>query len=174
MAVMDEDDFLLLDRQVCFPLYAASNLIVRAYRPVLAEVGLTYPQYLVMLVLWENEPQSVGSLGERLHLDSGTLTPLLKRIEASGLVTRERDPRDERRVIVALTDAGRTLRDRVRHVPMTLSKALGLSDEEATTLRGMTAKLIGVLGQAEGPRQADEADRPSGTSALPIGVSSCF
>src|ERR1700761_624923 len=106
-----EDDPLRLDRQVCFPLYAASNLINRLYRPVLGKLGLTYPQYLVMLVLWEQEPQTVGGLGGRLYLDSGTLTPLLKRMEAAGLVVRQRDTQDERRVQIALTDKGRALRE---------------------------------------------------------------
>ena len=96
------DDPLLLDRQVCFPLYAATNLLNRLYGPVLKPLGLTYPQYLVMLVLWEEEPQTVGSLGARLYLDSGTLTPLLKRMEAAGLVSRTRDADDERRVLIGL------------------------------------------------------------------------
>lgn len=88
----NRDDPLLLDRQICFPLYAATNLLNRRYGPVLRPLGLTYPQYLVMLVLWEDEPQTVGALGARLYLDSGTLTPLLKRMEAAGHVTRTRDP----------------------------------------------------------------------------------
>ena len=92
------DDPLLLDRQVCFPLYAATNLLNRLYGPVLRPLGLTYPQYLVMLVLWEEEPQTVGALGARLYLDSGTLTPLLKRMEAAGLVSRTRDAEDQRRL----------------------------------------------------------------------------
>lgn len=142
---MDDEDFLLLDRQVCFPLYAASNLIGRAYRPVLAKVGLTYPQYLVLLILWEEAPSSVGALGGRLYLDSGTLTPLLKRLELAGFVTRHRDPADERRVMIHLTDSGRAMRERVRHVPLTLGAALGLTNEEETALRSLTAKLIGVL-----------------------------
>lgn len=90
------DDLMSLDRQVCFGLYAASNLVIRQYRPLLAELGITFPQYLVMLVLWESEPQTVSAIGERLHLDSGTLTPLLKRLEANGFVVRRRDDADER------------------------------------------------------------------------------
>src|SRR3546814_6352000 len=92
-----DEDLLALDRQVCFPLYAASNLLTRLYRPVLAEIGLTYPQYLVLLVLWEQAPHTVGSLGDSLYLDSGTLTPLLKRMEQAGLITRTGDVADERR-----------------------------------------------------------------------------
>lgn len=108
---------LRLDQQLCFPLYAASNLMTRLYRPLLDELGLTYPQYLVMLVLWEASPSTVSALGERLRLDSGTLTPLLKRLEAAGLVRRTRDAADERRVLVSLTDNGRALRDQAEDVP---------------------------------------------------------
>lgn len=114
------DDPLLLDRQICFPIYAASNLLNRMYRPVLDKLGLTYPQYLVMLVLWEDEPQSVGDLGARLYLDSGTLTPLLKRLELAGFVKRRRDKADERRVLVGLTPRGRSLKTRAARVPETL------------------------------------------------------
>ena len=106
----DGHDRLLLERQICFRLYLASTLMTRLYRPHLDEMGLTYAQYLVMLVLWETAPLSVGQIGARLFLDSGTLTPLLKRLEAAGLVVRRRDPGDERRVLVDLTDAGRGLR----------------------------------------------------------------
>src|SRR5690554_1936376 len=96
-----QDELMSLDRQVCFDLYVASNLITRQYRPLLAELGLTFPQYLVMLVLWESEPQSVSAIGERLYLDSGTLTPLLKRLEINGFVMRRRDETDERRVLIS-------------------------------------------------------------------------
>ena len=110
MAAKKKDDNpLLLDLQVCFPLYAATNLLNRLYGPVLRELGLTYPQYLVMLVLWEEQPQTVGALGARLYLDSGTLTPLLKRMETAGLVTRTRDPEDDRRVMIGLTTRGMAL-----------------------------------------------------------------
>ena len=145
----DDDDFLRLDRQVCFPLYAASNLFGRLYRPVLAKLGLTYPQYLVMLVLWEQAPQSVGALGEQLHLDSGTLTPLLKRMEAAGLVTRKRDTADERRVLVALTEQGRALRQQARDVPQTLASGLSLSPDELIDLRASVQHLVAVLATAE-------------------------
>lgn len=111
------NDPLLLDRQVCFPLYAASNLLTRLYRPVLEPLGLTYPQYLVMLVLWEQDGITVSELGERLYLDSGTLTPLLKRLEASGHIRRTRDVQDERRVRIALTPQGLGLRDQAERIP---------------------------------------------------------
>ncbi|MBP0615521.1 MarR family winged helix-turn-helix transcriptional regulator [Jiella mangrovi] len=140
-----EDDDLALDRQVCFPLYAASNLITRLYRPALARLGLTYPQYLVMLVLWEAAPQSVGSLGERLHLDSGTLTPLLKRLETAGLVVRRRDPADERRVLVELTDAGKALKAEASDIPRTLGAGLGLGREDLDGLRQTVGELVDLL-----------------------------
>ena len=116
---MDEStaEILKLQNQVCFPLYAASRLVVQAYRPLLADLGLTYPQYLVMLVLWEQDGLSVNALGARLHLDSGTLTPLLKRMETHGLLTRSRSTEDGRVVHLHLTDAGTDLRERAQHVP---------------------------------------------------------
>lgn len=141
----DPFQLLRLDRQICFPLYAASNLLTRAYRKPLAELGLTYPQYLVMLVLWEEAPQTVGSLGRALHLDSGTLTPLLRRMEASGFITRRRDPQDERRVIVDLTAQGADLRARALHVPLTLATQLGLQPSEIETLRASVQKMMTAL-----------------------------
>ncbi|WP_172296389.1 MarR family winged helix-turn-helix transcriptional regulator [Pseudoruegeria sp. HB172150] len=146
---MDKFDPLTLDRQICFPLYAASNLLTRKYREVLAPLGLTYPQYLVMLVLWERAPRSVGELGEKLHLDSGTLTPLLKRMEAAGHVRRSRDPRDERRVQVELTDAGRALKEKAAHVPETLFGAFGMTAEEIEDLRIKVQGVVRHLSDAE-------------------------
>ena len=142
------DDPLLLDRQVCFPLYAATNLLNRLYTPVLAELGLTYPQYLVMLVLWEHQTQTVGALGARLYLDSGTLSPLLKRMEAAGLVVRRRDPADERKVSVALTDQGRALREQAIHVPETVSD--GYEPEGIDELRDSVRALVSILAQRNG------------------------
>lgn len=126
---------LRLENQLCFALYAASGLVTRAYRPLLEPLGLTYPQYLAMLVLWERGAATVGELGEALALDSGTLTPLLKRLEAAGLVSRRRDPADERRVIVDLTEAGRALKARAADVPAALACKLGLPLEEIIALR---------------------------------------
>jgi len=137
------DDPLLLDRQVCFPLYAATNLLNRLYGPILKPLGLTYPQYLVMLVLWEDEPQTVGSLGARLYLDSGTLTPLLKRMEAAGLVSRTRDAEDERRVLIGLTEQGRALRADALYVPETI--AGGRSPEGLDELREGVRQLVAML-----------------------------
>lgn len=144
----DGDDPLLLDRQVCFPLYAATNLLSRLYGPVLGELGLTYSQYLVMLVLWEHEVQTVGALGARLYLDSGTLSPLLKRMEASGLVSRRRDPADERRVVVTLTAEGRTLRERAVRVPEIIS--VGYRPEDIDELRESVRSLVSILAQHDG------------------------
>ena len=154
-----EVDDLALDRQVCFPLYAASNLLTRLYRPALARLGLTYPQYLVMLVLWEASPQSVGSLGARLHLDSGTLTPLLKRLETACFVTRQRDLADERRVRVELTPAGRTLRNDARDIPGNLSAGLALDAKDLDDLRNTVGHLVALLAAAGDG--AEERPQPS-------------
>lgn len=120
---------LRLDQQICFPLYAATNLLQRLYRPLLEPLGLTYTQYLVMLLLWEEEPVSVGRLRECLHLDIGTLSPLLKRMEKAGLIERRRDPEDERRVMASLTEHGRALREKAEMVPEALAEKIGLTDD---------------------------------------------
>ncbi|TDC36999.1 MarR family transcriptional regulator [Micromonospora sp. 15K316] len=130
-------DDLVLRRQVCFALYAASRAVTDVYRPILDAVGLTYPQYLVLLVLWEHDGDAptVSALGAELRLDSGTLSPLLKRLEEAGLVRRRRSTRDERRVEVELTDAGRALRRQVEDVPLRIARATGLSENELVALR---------------------------------------
>jgi DNA-binding MarR family transcriptional regulator len=138
---MDEDP-LSLDRQVCFPLYAATNLLQRLYRPLLTPLGLTYSQYLVMLVLWEREEVSVGELCECLYLDVGTLSPLLKRMEEADLIVRRRDVLDERRVLAAPTALGRSLRDRARDIPKVLAERTGLTTEEVDDIRGKTRTLL--------------------------------
>ena len=141
-----------LDAQLCFPLYAATRAVTRRYGELLAEVHLTYPQYLTLLALWESDAPpagkhlSVGALGERLRLDSGTLTPLLKRLESAGFVVRRRDAKDERRVLIELTDEGWALRDRVAHVPKELFASLDFSPSEATELRRLLAKVIESVG----------------------------
>jgi DNA-binding MarR family transcriptional regulator len=117
VAPYDSEAVLRLDSQLCFKVYALNNLIGRAYRPLLDEIGLTYSQYLVMLVLWENSPSNVGALGGRLRLDSGTLTPLLKRLEAAGMVERRRCESDERRVEIHLTEVGAALKERAKTIP---------------------------------------------------------
>lgn len=143
-----DEDPLDLDRQVCFPLYAASNLLNRLYRPILGDLGLTYPQYLVMLVLWKHTPQTVGSLGDMLHLDSGTLTPLLKRMELAGLISRTRDAEDERRVLIGLTGKGRSLRSDAEKVPAMLSAGLAIDEAAIAALRGQVRELVAALHQA--------------------------
>jgi DNA-binding MarR family transcriptional regulator len=140
---------LKLDAQLCFPLYAATRAVTKKYAELLDGTGLTYPQYLVVLVLMEREePMSVGDLGTELRLDSGTLTPLLKRLEAAGLVRRERDPEDERRVLVELTGAGWELEKRLAEIPARLGSAMRISLEEATALRDQLNGLIANLDQA--------------------------
>jgi DNA-binding MarR family transcriptional regulator len=134
-APADSPEVLRLDNQLCFALYGAANRMTRLYRPMLDALGLTYPQYLAMLVLWEQSPRTVGALGDALDLDSSTLTPLLKRLEAGGLIARRRDPDDERRVIVDLTDRGRALRDRAVDVPEKLLCALDMPLEAVSALR---------------------------------------
>ena len=145
MDLPDDGDPLDLDRQVCFPLYAASNLLNRLYRPILADLGLTYPQYLVMLVLWQQTPQTVGALGEMLYLDSGTLTPLLKRMETAGLVSRTRDAEDERRVLIGLTDQGRALRSSAENVPAALAAGLNIDEGSVLELRQQVRQLVAAL-----------------------------
>ncbi|WP_406200642.1 MULTISPECIES: MarR family winged helix-turn-helix transcriptional regulator [unclassified Streptomyces] len=125
-----EDGSLLLDDQLCFALYAASRAVTARYRPLLDELGLTYPQYLVMLVLWEQDSISVRDLGAALQLESSTLSPLLKRLEAGGLLRRERRPDDERSVAIRLTDTGDRLRDRATTVPLDIGDAMGLTPEQ--------------------------------------------
>jgi len=143
------DDLLALNNQLCFPIYAASNLLNRLYRPLLEKLGLTYPQYLVMLVLWQSAPRSVGELGHTLYLDSGTLTPLLKRMETQGLILRQRAPDDERRVLITLTDAGQALRERANAVPNAMlckmDTPIGELAQLREQLKGLTQKLDQAL-----------------------------
>ena len=124
-----------LDDQLCFALYAASRAMTARYRPMLDALGLTYPQYLVMMLLWEQDNQTVGQLGARLALDSGTLSPLLKRLTAAGLVTRHRRVEDERSVAIALTDEGRALRDRAFAISQDMICALQLGVEDFADLK---------------------------------------
>lgn len=152
-----EDDPLQLDRQICFPLYAATNLLQRVYRSVLAPLGLTYSQYLVMLVLWEGTPVSVSDLGVRLHLDSGTLTPLLKRMEHAGFITRRRDSKDERRVLIALTPHGHGLRNSALDVPKTLAGQLDLDPAAIEDLRISVQTMVRALSQKKTSLHLKEA-----------------
>nr|WP_229840585.1 MarR family transcriptional regulator [Streptomyces brasiliensis] len=126
---------LQLRDQLCFALYSASRSVTARYRPLLDELNLTYPQYLVMLVLWEQDEISVRGLGAALQLESSTLSPLLKRLEAAGLVHRERRADDERSVTLTLTPSGLALRDRARAVPLAMSGAMGLTEEQDETVK---------------------------------------
>lgn len=127
-----------LDEQLCFALYSASRAVTAAYRPMLDELELTYPQYLVLLVLWEEEPCTVSHLGDRLHLDSGTLSPLLKRLESAGFVRRQRSTTDERRVDITLTDKGRALEERAACIP---ARLLDSDDSAAADLAALREAL---------------------------------
>ncbi|WP_168118661.1 MarR family transcriptional regulator [Paenibacillus sp. HB172176] len=134
------DPTLLLDNQICFSIYACSREITKLYRPLLQELGLTYTQYVTMLALWEKDEVMVNELGARLYLDSGTLTPLLKKLEAAGFVSRTRDKKDERSVRIALTDEGRALREKALPIPEALMCMLDATPEEsAELLRQMQA-----------------------------------
>ncbi len=138
---------LLLDNQLCFALYSASLAMTKLYKPLLASLGLTYPQYLVMLVLWEQDGLTVSTLGERLCLDSGTLTPLLKRMEQSGLLARQRAADDERKVVVTLTATGRTLKAQAASVPACLVEAAGCPVPELVSLTQQVQALRNQLNQ---------------------------
>lgn len=141
-------DWLRLDQQICFSLNAASRAFGGVYRVLLKDLGLTYPQYLVMLVLWEHGELPVKKLGEHLRLDSGTLSPLLKRLETAGLVRRERSARDERSVEVRLTDEGVALRERALDVPRRILGATGFDIDEIRALRARLDELTGALDSA--------------------------
>lgn len=132
---------LKLSNQLCFPLYAVSKEITRRYTPFLQALDLTYPQYLAMLVLWEEDGQSVGDIGAKLYLDSGTLTPLLKRLQAKGLVERTRSSQDERSVIIRLTDAGKALEHKAADVPEQIEGCLKLNAGETALLHKIAAGL---------------------------------
>jgi DNA-binding MarR family transcriptional regulator len=142
---VSDDDVLALDNQLCFPLYAAARLVTQAYRPHLEALGVTYAQYLVLLVLWERDGQTVSELGERLYLDSGTLTPLLKRLERGGLVRRKRRAADERVVENRLTAAGLRLKKRAAKVPLALLCEVGLDLKETVRIRDTVRGLVGKL-----------------------------
>ncbi|WP_375192298.1 MarR family winged helix-turn-helix transcriptional regulator [Marinobacter sp.] len=135
------DDLLTLDRQMCFALYSASLAMTKLYKPLLSKLDLTYPQYLVMLVLWERDGIRVSGLKERLYLDYGTLTPLIKRLEARGLLIRQRSPEDERQVIVRLTEEGRAVRAEAGQIPEQVASASGCSLAELEDLKNQLLAL---------------------------------
>lgn len=158
----NEEDRLALDKQLCFSLYAASRALTGLYRELLEDLELTYPQYLVMLALWERGTLSVKDLSVALHLDSGTLSPLLRRLEGAGLLTRERSAEDERVVHVSLTEAGRRLRERARGIPDDLLCASELTRGQA---RGLKEHLDELTRAVEGrDRARDAQDTPSSSA----------
>ena len=136
-------DALKLDNQLCFPLYACSREIIRQYKPFLDEIDLTYTQYIVMMVLWERKAVTVKELGDCLYLDSGTLTPLLKKMEAKGLLSRARSAQDERNLIVTITEAGEALKERAVRVPGQMAQCSPLEPQEAMTLYRLLYKMLG-------------------------------
>ena len=146
-----------LQELFCFDLYAASRAVTSVYRPLLAELGLTYPQYLVLVALWRAPTQRVKELTEALQLDYGTLTPLLRRLESNGLVTRTRRTDDERSVEVALTDAGKAMRKRAQHIPAVIQAAVGLDDDQIvglqSTLRALTTSAAGYVPATQSRRK---------------------
>lgn len=138
----DKYDVLKIDNQLCFPLYACAKEIVRKYKPFLDEIDLTYTQYIAMLVLWEEKEINVKALGKRLYLDSGTLTPVLKRLEQKGLISRQRDRRDERNLIVRLSEQGEALKEKAVEIPHKMSGCVTLSEDDAAQLYRILHKLL--------------------------------
>jgi DNA-binding MarR family transcriptional regulator len=148
ISMVAPDEFLALDNQFCFALYSASLALTKTYKPHLEKLGLTYPQYLVMLVLWQQDQLPVKSIGERLFLDSGTLTPLLKRLEAAGLIVRNRDPGDERQVVITLTREGRALRRKAAAIPRQI---IGASGQPQATLLNLRTQLSEIRNELTRP-----------------------
>ncbi len=146
---MEKYDCLKLDNQICFPLYACAKEVVRQYRTSLKPLGLTYTQYLVMMVLWENGSITEKELGEKVHLDSGTLAPLLKRLEKQGLVHRERPEYNENTLLISLTETGNAMREDALSVPETMKNCTGLSMDECFALRNLLDKALAHMDQKE-------------------------
>ncbi|MBF6446490.1 MULTISPECIES: MarR family winged helix-turn-helix transcriptional regulator [Nocardia] len=153
----DVDDPLRLDRQVCFALAVANRSVLTVYRPLLEPLGLTHPQYLVMLALWGEAPMSVKAIAEAIQLDSATLSPLLKRLESAGLITRHRDPRDERTLLIDLTEAGWALRRQAESIPPAVVRRLGVSLADLEELREVLTRVN------EAARRAALADTQGAT-----------
>ncbi|PZD94552.1 MarR family transcriptional regulator [Paenibacillus sambharensis] len=148
---MNIDEILKLENQVCFAVYACSREITKLYRPILEEYGLTYTQYVTMLVLWERDGITVKELGRRLHLDSGTLTPLLKKLEAAGLVTRTRDKADERNVVIDLTEKGHGMKKSAAAVPGRLFNETVVDEADIVALRNLITRMLARIS----PQDAD-------------------
>jgi len=139
------NDILKLENQLCFPLYACAKEVVRQYKPYLDEIGLTYTQYIAMMVLWEEKSMNVKSLGKHLYLDSGTLTPLIKKMEIQGLVTRERSSEDERNLIISITKKGEELKRKAYKVPEQMGKCINITSDDASTLYRLLYKVLGQI-----------------------------
>ena len=148
---MDESNknTLRLKNQLCFPMYAASREVIKLYKPYLDELDLTYTQYIVMMVLWEKKRLTVKELGKELYLDSGTLTPLLKKLETKGYLTRERSKEDERNLFISLTEEGEALKDQALHIPYEMEKYVELDHEESKILYRLLYKLLSYLDKEE-------------------------
>jgi DNA-binding MarR family transcriptional regulator len=148
---MENQDYscLRLDNQLCFPLYACSKEIIKRYKPFLDELDLTYTQYITMMVLWERKEMNVKELGEHLYLDSGTLTPLLKKLEAKGYITRQRMKTDERNVLIQITQAGEYLKEDAVHIPGEMSQCVDLEPQEAKVLYILLRKILKQLKEEE-------------------------
>ncbi|MBQ8833370.1 MAG: MarR family transcriptional regulator [Oscillospiraceae bacterium] len=140
---MSKYDALKIENQICFPLYACSREIIKQYKPFLDEIDLTYTQYIAMMVLWDKKIMNVKAMGEILYLDSGTLTPVLKKLESKGLVTRQRSASDERNLIVTITDMGEALKEKAVTVPTAIAKCSNLEPEEAAMLYRILYKMLG-------------------------------
>ncbi|MGY1704750.1 MarR family winged helix-turn-helix transcriptional regulator [Geodermatophilus sp. SYSU D00697] len=162
---LESGDVLALDRQVCFALSVAARNVVAVYRPVLEPLGLTHPQYLVMLALWQHGTLSVKALSGLLQLDPGTLSPLLKRLEAAGLLRRERDPRDQRNLALALTEEGRALREQAEQVPAGIVERLGMPVEQLMSLHAALTQVIAASQQALASRASTDGAGPEATVA---------
>lgn len=139
---MDKDDILRLDHQLCFPLYSAARKTVNLYTPILSPLGITYTQYLVFLVLFEKDGITVSELGKRLYLDSGTLSPLLKKMEKEGYVFRMRAKEDERTVVINLTEKGKAMKEKLQDVPLKIARCMNLDPEDATELYALLYKVL--------------------------------
>ena len=144
----DKYDVLRLDHQLCFPLYACAKEVVRRYKPFLDEIDLTYTQYITMMVLWEKKQVTVKELGESLFLDSGTLTPLLKKMEGKGLLTRERSKEDERVLLVTITEEGEALKEKAVNVPSQLMSCITMDPKDAAKLYELLYKALGGMAKA--------------------------
>ena len=140
------EESLKLENQLCFPLYACSKEVIKKYKPILDKLDLTYTQYITMMVLWEYGSINVKKLGDMLFLDSGTLTPLLKKLESKGYITRKRDSIDERNLLISITDTGKKLKEKAKIVPVEVGKCINLTKEESVVLYKLLYKLLGEIG----------------------------